>query len=421
MEVTVALEARYFVTPDGAAWTSSGMAQNFWRRYLEVFDSVRIVARAVPVAAALPAWLPVTGDGIRLMPLPNYVGPLAYLRRFSAFREAIHEACPKQGAVILRVPSHVGSCLERCLNSEGHPYALEVVADPQEVFARGVVDHPLRPFFRWQFSRELRRQCREAIGVAYVTERVLQTRYPANSMVGLSDAQIADEELAEHGFWSHYSSIDLASDAIGDARGCLSPKAYRVVAVGSLAQRYKGIDVLIEALARCVDAGLDLNAVVVGDGRFRSELQTYAEQMGVAGRVVFVGEVPAGKPVRDILDACDLFVMPSRTEGLPRAMIEAMARGLPCIGSAVGGIPELLDATSMVMPNDPAALAAKICEVLSDHARMSKMSQQNLATAKKYAEPVLAARRRRFYEHIRDFTQAWESRSLVTERELPSH
>jgi glycosyltransferase involved in cell wall biosynthesis len=411
MEVTVTLEGRYLVTPDGHGWTAGTMGYKFWQRYLEVFDKVNIVARAVRAAKPLPSWRLVTGDGIGLTPMPNYLGPFEYLKRFWGFHTAIQAACPKSGAVILRVPSHVGTCLERCLRVGQRPYALEVVADPLEVFAPGVVDHPLRPLFRWHFSRQLRRQCREAIGVAYVTERVLQTRYPAKSMVGISDAQIDDEVLANEGFWSHYSSIDLESEAIGSARGGLNQKAYRLAAVGSLAQRYKGIDVLIGALVRCVDAGLNLTLVVVGDGRFRSELEALAEHLGMAGRISFVGEVPAGKAVRDILDSSDLFLMPSRTEGLPRAMIEAMARGLPCIGSAVGGIPELLDATNMVPPDDPAALAAKIREVLGDHVRMSEMSQQNLVTAKKYVEPTLAARRRRFYEHVRDFTRSWEERN----------
>ena len=417
MDVTVALEARFFVTPDGAAWTSSSMAHKFWRRYLDVFDRVRVVARAVPVERPRSAWLRVTGDGVQLAPLPNYLGPLSYLRRHWAFQKAIRTASPNHGAVILRVPSHVGSCLERCLRANQYPYALEVVGDPQEVFAPGVVEHPLRPLFRWHFSRLLRRQCREAIGVAYVTERVLQMCYPAKSMVGISDAQIDDEVLVQEGFWSHYSSIDLESEAIGKARREPNQTAYRLVTVGSLAQRYKGVDVLIDALARCVEAGLNLSLVVVGDGKFRSELEAQAERLSVAARISFVGEVPAGKPVRDILDASDLFVLPSRTEGLPRALIEAMARGLPCIGSAVGGIPELLDVENMVLPDDPAALAAKVREVLGDRARMAEMSQRNLATAKEYAEPVLVGRRRRFYEHVRDFTQAWEQRSRWSQHE----
>ena len=103
----------------------------------------------------------------------------------------------------------------------------------------------------------------------------------------------------------------------------------------------EGTDVLIEAIARCVRSGVDLTAVIAGDGKYRPALMALAERIGISSRIQFVGQVTEGKPVRDILDKSDLFVLPSRTEGLPRAMIEAMARGLPCIGSAVGGIPEL--------------------------------------------------------------------------------
>jgi glycosyltransferase involved in cell wall biosynthesis len=176
---------------------------------------------------------------------------------------------------------------------------------------------------------------------------------------------------------------------------------------------YKGTDVFIDAIALCVQGGLDLTAVIVGDGKYRLELMARAGRAGIASRIQFPGQITAGAPVRRILDEADLFVLPSRTEGLPRVMIEAMARALPCIGSAVGGIPELLDASELVPPGDPVALGRKIMEVLGDPSRMRKMSHRNREGALEFCDSVLAERRRRFYSHVRDCTQRWEEEQSV--------
>jgi glycosyltransferase involved in cell wall biosynthesis len=127
----------------------------------------------------------------------------------------------------------------------------------------------------------------------------------------------------------------------------------------------------------------------------------------VKDRITFTGALPAGPAVRGQLDLADLFVMPSRTEGLPRAMVEAMARGLPCIGSSVGGIPELLAQEDLVPPGDADALARKIAEVAGDPHRLAAMSARNLAKAKLYSGSALAERRMAFYRHVREATEKW--------------
>ena len=121
----------------------------------------------------------------------------------------------------------------------------------------------------------------------------------------------------------------------------------------------------------------------------------------------FLGQLSAGEAVRALLDAADLFLLPSRTEGLPRAMIEAMARALPCIGSTVGGIPELLAPEDMVPPGDAGALARKIREVVTDPERMCLMSARNLEVAREYRDDLLRERRTAFYRHVRTQTEQW--------------
>jgi glycosyltransferase involved in cell wall biosynthesis len=135
---------------------------------------------------------------------------------------------------------------------------------------------------------------------------------------------------------------------------------------------------------------------LVGDGKHRLELETMVRQLALSDHVHFTGQLPAGDAVRAQLDRADVFVLPSKTEGLPRAMIEAMARGLPCIGSSVGGIPELLLSGDLVPPNDVQALADKIMEFASNPQRMTQSAARNLQKAREYHEDVLRTRRIEF-------------------------
>jgi glycosyltransferase involved in cell wall biosynthesis len=174
--------------------------------------------------------------------------------------------------------------------------------------------------------------------------------------------------------------------------------------------------VLLDAVAICVGKGLDLRLTIIGDGKYRSELKTRTETLGLAERVYFLGQLTAGDPVREQLDNADLFVLPSLTEGLPRAMIEAMARALPCIGSTVGGIPELLMPEDMVPAGDAAALACKIYEVVTAPERMARMSERNLARARDYSNEALHPRRISFYQYLRAETTRWRQPEEGTTR-----
>ncbi len=377
------------------------MARPFWERYLDVFDVVNIVSRAMLVERVPDDWQQVNGTNVLFRALPDFQGPWQFLKRYPAVRAAIHSVAPDRGAVILRVGSQIANLMENALGENARPFGLEVGGDPWAVLAPGVLDHPLRPFFRWHFSRRLRRQCQRAAGVSYVTKRSLQERYPSKSV----SFSVSDVELPPEAFVSQEAAVASLACRIPVHD---QPGAYRLVTVGAMEQLYKGADVLIEAVARCVQGGLDLTAVVVGDGRYRPALMAQAERAGVGARIEFTGQIAAGEPVRRILDSADLFIMPSRTEGLPRALLEAMARGLPCIGSAVGGIPELLEPGDLVPADDSGVLAARIRDVVRDPARKAAMSVRNIRVARGYSSATLDERRRSFLRHIRDLTKVWE-------------
>jgi glycosyltransferase involved in cell wall biosynthesis len=182
---------------------------------------------------------------------------------------------------------------------------------------------------------------------------------------------------------------------------------FHLISVVTFDRLYKGPDTLVEAVSACVKRNPNIDLTFVGDGRMRAEIKQLAQQLGLAGRVRFAGLLSSSAAVRCELDAADLFVLPSRVEGLPKAVVEAMARALPCIGSTVGGIPELLPAEDLVPPNDPATLARRIEEVLGNPKRLQRMSARNLATAQHYRSDILRARRIGFYSALRSHTAQW--------------
>jgi len=177
--------------------------------------------------------------------------------------------------------------------------------------------------------------------------------------------------------------------------------------VGSLAHLIKGPDVLIDSVGICLQAGLDIHAVIVGDGTYRAKMEARCRARGLQDKVKFTGQLSSAGEVRNQLDQADLFVLPSRTEGLPRAMLEAMARGLPCIGTTVGGIPELLLPEDLVAPGDANALAQKIMGVSADATRLARMSIQSLHSSQAYRGSEVAKRRASYCYALRQATAEW--------------
>ncbi len=404
MKVLVTTEERFTRTPDGQVWSVGSGAYSFWKRYLDVFEEVNVLARVAEASSVPGAAKRADGENVGFCGLPHYVGAFGYLRQFVSVKAAIRRSMEPNEAIVLRVASPIASLVEREL-PPGRPFAVELVGDPHDVFAPGSIRHVLRPVLRSLLTKQVRRQCQAAAAVAYVTSESLQQRYPASA----------------NSLHTTYSSIELCDEAfVKSPRGfTAAPERIRIISVGTLEVPYKGMDVLIDAIAICRKTmNKIVELVIVGDGRCRAELERRAQACGIDRRETFIGRIPSGEAVRNELDRADLFVLASKTEGLPRAMIEAMARALPCIGSDVGGIPELLAPRELVPRNDPHALSQKIADLANSPERMTVLSATNLVKARSYHDSTLRIRRRALLSHLRQATQDWLDQRASTTSEL---
>ncbi len=405
MQVVVTIDHRFYRTPCGAVWTETAFPYNFWTRYLSVFDAVRVVGRTREVDRPAEHWVRADGPDVEFWSIPYYIGPFQYARQCLAVRASVQASFAAGSAVILRAASQISNCLVPVLEDSNYPFGMEVVCDPRDVFAPKAVSGPLRIFFRWWFCKHLRKQCSQASGVAYVTQQALQRRYPPRHYnLAVSDVSLSPAAVPVS---TSYSSVALPGNAYSgyERQVRKDPKVQTLVSVATMTQRYKGQETLLKATRICMDKGQALRVILVGEGVCRQRFEKLAQKLGIADSVTFTGALPVGDKVFEVMDSADVFVHPSRADGLPRAIIEAMARGLPCIASNVGGIPELVGPGELVPPNDSAALAGAILGLLNDPRRMARISEENSRKAHQYSDQVLAPRRKEFYAHVRSVTE----------------
>lgn len=163
-----------------------------------------------------------------------------------------------------------------------------------------------------------------------------------------------------------------------------------IVAVGRFSPE-KGFASLLDAIAHLVESGHDVQLLLLGEGGLRQNLTEQIEALQLSERVLMPGHVAQ---VERYLSHCAVFAMPSLTEGLPIALLEAMRAGIPVVASNVGGIPDVLDAGRagvLVPAADTQALVIALAGLLIDHERaeqLVKVARQRLAA--KYSSRTMA-------------------------------
>jgi phosphatidyl-myo-inositol dimannoside synthase len=354
-----------------------------WQEPLEVFGSVTVLARVRPASTAPPPQLGFP-PGVDIGVLPHYVGPLAALQHGASLVRTTRRWARRNLLFSLRGPGFLSYLMWFWLRRQGRPYMVEVLGDLDE--ALRFIRIPLSRLWRLFYRRMTAAVCRRAAAVMYVT-RALSRTYPAHP--GALTAVISDVRLTDEVFSGPRTYHE-------------TPEPFSIIQVGYMEQPYKGYQFLLPALARCRQAGLALRAVLVGDGRFRPGYERMARELGLDAVVTFAGAVPWGAPLFELLDRADLFVLASLTEGLPKALLEAMARGLPAIGTAVGGVPELLPAESLVPAADAESLAERILALAQQPEQLTRWSRHNFETARNYRHEILSQRRKEFYRRVRD-------------------
>ncbi|NOZ94711.1 MAG: glycosyltransferase family 4 protein [Acidobacteria bacterium] len=160
------------------------------------------------------------------------------------------------------------------------------------------------------------------------------------------------------------------------------PQEAPVLGVVAALTDHKGHRYLLDAMPRVLGAFPNAVLLLAGDGELREELETQTAELGLAGAVRFLGyrnDVPR------ILGALDLFIMPSRLEGLGTSVVDAMLAGVPVVATSAGGLPELIEngVTGLLAePRSPESLAARILEVMGNTGLRQRIAERALQVAR---------------------------------------
>lgn len=386
MNLVYVTEARFIKSTDGLIYGEGASSADLWKRFLQHFSHIYVIARVKQEAEnTVPLGHVSSFENVTFIELPYYVGPLDYLKKNRLLKVAIKEKCIIPNAAYLcRVPGNVSNLIIKELIKNNIKYNVEVVGDAWEVFSSGSIQHPLRIFFKYKGYYDLKKNVANAMAAIYVTKDTLQKRYP----------------VSEKAYQINASDVNISINPdFNESKKHAVKEYFEIISVGSLEQMYKAPDVLLKAIAILKNKSVLCNLTWLGEGKFMEKMKQLAEELGLSENVNFLGNVSLNK-VHKNLQKADLFVLVSRTEGMPRAIIEAMSHGLPCIGSNVGGIPELLEKEVIVEKNNPEMLADLIGKFISDSSFYNQQAKRNLMEAKQYDIEVLENKRRDFYQHI---------------------
>ncbi len=397
MKAIISIDALLVKTPDNRIWSKTIYCYGFLQRYLDVFESILVVARLKDVAYDVAdGYLECSGPNVEFVGMPFIQGTKEAWKYFFSIPKICNvskKTVFNGDCAVFRLPSISGMFLLHAFQKTKKPYAIEIVVNPNHTSTNACLKLAMK-FISWQ----LKKAALSANGVSYVTKYALQKMYPSKASINGESRKY---------FESYYSSINLNDSYFTTARDYNKHgKKYRIIHTANhMNNEVKGHKIVIDVVKKLIMWGLDIEVVFLGDGKKRSEFERYARKLEISDYVHFLGILISKEAVRRELLKSDIFLFPSQAEGLPRALIEAMAVGLPCLSTPVDGIPELLPEEYLFSPKDSYGFARKIEYLIHHPAELSEMSKYNVMKAKEFKSDVLKKRRMEFYNKLKDLCE----------------
>lgn len=350
-------------------------------RYFSVVDKLYLIIRTIHIPETFKdAHLKelILADNISVVEIPNLLTPKGFLKRSKSISK-MTEIIRNIDLVFLRIPSVTSNMVGHICQKMHKPYFVEVGGCSWDSYwNHGILGKLVAP----QMFLSQRKVVRKASFASYVTEKWLQSRYPTKAP-SIVASNVYLDEFDESVI---YERIDKYKQHFRNR-----PK---IGTIASVEVRYKGQEYIIQALSILKTKGIIIDYELVGAGN-ATFLRNLSIKLGVQDQVHFLG-VKLHNEIWEWLDNIDIYAQPSKQEGLPRAVIEAMNRGCLAIGSDTAGIPELLEEDTVFRRGSVKDICKVLLNIMSDKC-LSRRIERNYNKSKEFQLDILESRRSQIF------------------------
>lgn len=379
--------ARVYKSVAGKLYTDGSYTQSLWNRYISLTkdfhvlfrDSNEIITNEQASKLSL-----IDTELVDVNVAPDDIKPKSNALNPSIQRKIdriVSCEVKKSDLIIIRMPSGLGERAARFAQKYNKRYLVEAVGDVYTAykFYGGIYGRLLAPLKRY-INRKI---IYEAPYVLYVSNTFLQERYPTKGIsIGCPDVTLKKPNVEVLN--KRLKKISSMNDEI------------ILGLIGVLGVNYRGHETALKTVKELTARGINTRIRFLGSGS-SDRWQNLSESLGIGGQVEFCGSLPGGDPVMEWIDNIDVLIMPTKQETLGRAIIEAMSRGCPVVGSRETAIGEQIGSDCLALSDDYYGFADIIQRMYNGKKYMEYCAYENFYRSFKYCDEQLDNKRKDFY------------------------
>lgn len=363
----------------------------FFKKYLDVFSSVRVLGEEAKSYLDESKFGEMYDNRISVRILKRNTSPLEFVND-RKIKENLLSEIYKADAILIKPSSRKGIMAISIAKKLKKPYMIEITGDIHNALKQN--PSKLKQWYGRILYNQILRAIKDCKYGLYVSESYLPQQFPIEGIqCGCSDVVIEN------------AGDDVLSKRIKYIKDIDDRNEVRLGLIGFYQGLGKGVDTAIRALS-LLPSNITLHVLGNGTEKSRNHWYSYAAKYNVeASRLSFPNPLPNPHEVLKWIDTIDISILPTRSEGLCRTIVESMSRGCPCVCTNICSMPELLTYEYLHPLSDEKALATIISRLLANKNEMINNAITNFNNAKNFDFDLLKAKRNRFLLQFKEYCE----------------